>query len=357
MPTSLFLKKEMVASSEKTVVYNLEREFSGTRKNRGFKTYLSLAAFGVILLAGTFGATSYIEHRNTNIPITIADFEDINMQELLYSLRNAGKLLADMRNSMEAYKGKMGLEMQRIRMESLKDLEQLKQRHNLTDAQRAAMMKKILEERDRRLAAANAEHLDRLRDKERAIEDMKRKMGDYEVQLQRKTDAYVGNLETKLRAYQSESKASKANAEQLVRQMSENYVQKRTEEKKEFEKKIQELSAKIKKTEDSLKSSSGRTGELEHLLALYRRSLMHYAFMKGEQGHVVCVEKSGSLLVVLNPLVDPGRSCRGMVVDKNGALIARIEITPGEGMTSARVLKKLGPTAISPFDMIIVQKE
>jgi hypothetical protein len=357
MPTSLFLKKEMVASSEKAVVYNLEREFSGTRKNRGYKTYLSLAAFGVILLAGTFGATSYIEHRNTNIPITIADFEDINMQELLYSLRNAGKLLADMRNSMEAYKGKMGLEMQRIRMESLNDLEQLKLRHNLTDAQRAAMMRKILEERDRRLAATNAEHLARLRDKERAIEDMKNRMGDYEVQLQRRTEAYVGKLETKLKEYQSESKETKASAEMLVRQASENYLLKHREEQKEYEKKLKELSERIKKTEDSLKGARGRNDELEYLLALYRRSLMHYAFMKGEQGHVVCVEKSGSLLVVLNPLVDPGRSCRGMVVDKNGALIARIEITPGEGMTSARVLKKLGPTAISPFDMIIVQKE
>lgn len=357
MPTSLFLKKEMVAAAEKAVVYNLEEEFHETKKNRAIKTYLSLAAFGMVLLTGTFGVTSYIEHTNKNIPIAIADFQDINMQELLYSLRNAGKLLADMRQNMELMKGQMGREMNRIRLESLKDLDELKKRHNLSEAQRAALMKQILAERERRMAALNADYKTRLNEKEKSIENMKAQMGDYKVQLQQKTDAYVGQLEKKLREYQSETKASKADARKLVLEMGENYRQKHQEEKNAYEKKLKDLAVKMKKTEDTLRTTSGKAGELESLLSLYHRALMHYAFLRGEQGHVVYVRKDGTLLVVLNPLVDPGKSSKGLVVDKNGALIARIEITPKEGMTRARVVKKLSKEPINPFDTIIVQKE
>ena len=101
--------------------------------------------------------------------------------------------------------------------------------------------------------------------------------------------------------------------------MGENYYTKHQEEKKEYEKKIQDLTAKIKKAEESLKTTSGKSGEFESLISVYRRALMHYAFMRGEEGHVVSVQKDGNLLVVLNPMVELGKATRGMVVDKKGA--------------------------------------
>ncbi len=356
-PVTVFLKKEMVASAEKAVVYDLENEFRGTRKNRGLTTYLSLAGFAVILLAGTFGVTRYIERNTRNIAIEISDFEDINMQELLNTLRNAGKIMAEMKENMEQMKGQMGAEMQKIRTQAYADLEQLKQKHNLSEVKRAALTKKILEDRERRIAEVQSEYKDKLKDKEKSIEDVKKQMSGYKAQLQQKMDSYTEKLEKKLKEYQSESKASKANAEQLVRQMGEDYRVKHLEEKKAYEKKLLELASKMKDVEDSLKAMTGRTGELENMLAYYRRGLMHYAFMRGEQGHVLSVQKDGGLLVVLNPLVELQKSCKGMVINSKGAVIARIEISPKEGMTRASVLKKMSNVPISPFDMIIIQKE
>lgn len=356
-PTSLFLQKDMVAPGEKAVVYSIENELIAAGKNRGLALYLSLGIFALLLLAGTFGITSYIDRSNTSIAIDISDFEDINMQELLNSLRNAGKLMDEMKENMEQMKGRMGVEMQKIRTQASADLDQLRKKHNLSEAKRAALTKKILEDRERRIAEVQSDYRDRLKEKEKSIEEVQSQISGFKVQLQQKMDSYTEKLEKKLKAYQSESKASKASAEQLVLRMGEDYRAKHVEEKREYEKKLLELASKMKEAEDSLKAVSGRAGELENMLAFYRRGLTHYAFMRGEQGHVIGVQKDGGLVVVLNPLIELRKSCRGLVVNNRGSVIARIAITPKEGIARASVIKKMSNDPISPFDLIIVQKE
>lgn len=357
MPTGLFLKKEMVAAAEKAVVYELAEEFRATRRNRGYKVYVRLAVFAALLLAGTFGTTSYIEHQNRNVAIGINDFEDINMQELLYSLRNAGKLLSDMRETMAKERGQMAREQQRIRAQALADLEALKRQHDLTDTERAARMKKILEERDRRMASVNDDYSSRLKDKERSIADMKSKMGENQAELQQKMSTYVGRMESRLKEYQKESKESKAKAQQLVREVSVSAAVKHYEEKRESDKKLQELADKLKKLEKDLKSSNLRVEELDALLISYRKAMRHYASMRGEGGHVVSVQRDGSLLVELSPTLEQEKYTRGLVIDKSGALIARIDITMKDGLKRARVVNRLKNVPISPFDIIIIQKK
>lgn len=356
MPVSLFLKKEMVATAEKAVVYDLAKEFSATRKNRGLMTYISLALFTLFLLGGTFGVTSFIDRSNRNIAIDITDFEDINMQELLNSLRNAGKLMADMKQNMEQMKGQMGVEMQRVRMEAREELLRLKNQHNITQAQRAAMMRKVQADREKRIAEINAEYEARLKDKEKSIQEVKVQMSGYETRLQKKMDIYTEKLEKKLNQYQRESHASSVNAEMMVQQMGVDHTRKRLEEKKQYEKELRELAEKVKKTETALKTMSGRADEMESLLGLYRRSLMHYAFMRGEQGHVISVQKDGGLLVVLNPLVELNKPCRGLVINRKGTVIAKVSIAPKGGMAHASVIRKMANVPVSPFDMIIVEK-
>lgn len=357
MPTGLFLKKEMVEATEKAVVYELAEEFSATRRNRGYKVYLRLAVFSALLLAGTFGTTSYIERQNRNVEIGISDFEDINMQELLYSLRNAGKLLADMRETMSRERGQMAREQQRIRAQALADLEALKKQHDLSDAERAAMMKKILEERDKKMASVNDDYNSRLKEKEQSIASIKSKMGENQAELQRKMNIYVGRMESRLKEYQKESSESKAKAQQLVREVSVSAALKQYEEKRENEKKLKELADKMKRLEEDLKNSRLRTEELDALLISYRKAMRHYASIRGEGGHVVCVQRDGSLLVELSPTLEQEKFTRGLVVDKSGALIARIDITLKDGLKKAHVVSRLKNVPISPFDIIIVQKK
>ncbi|MBN1531277.1 MAG: hypothetical protein JXA20_01310 [Spirochaetes bacterium] len=357
MPTSLFLKKEMVAAAEKAVVYNLAEEFRTTRKNRGFRLYLAILLFTLLLLGGTFGATSYIEQRNRNIAIDITDFEDINMQELLYALRNAGKLLDDMKNNMELMRGQMNAEMERQRRKALEEMALLKKRHDLSDAQRAEMMKRILAARDRRLAQTSAHYEDKIRNKEKSIDEMNARMGDYKSQLKQQMDSYLTKVQSRLKEYQSETATDKAKTQDLIVQMGEDQRLKRLEDKKEYEKRIAELRDRIKESEESLKSTTGRANEYGYLLDMYRRALVHYAFLRGEQGHVICPEKDGHFLVVLNPLMELETSCKGMVIDRNGEIIARVAINRDQGVTRARVLNKVSRAPIRPFDMIIIQKE
>lgn len=357
MPTSLFLQKNMVAPGEKAVVYSIENELAAAGKNRGLALYLSLGLFALLLLAGTFGITAYIDRSNKSIAIDISDFEDINMQELLHSLRNAGRMMAEMKENMEALKGQIDSEMQKIRVSAKADLDRLKKDHSLTQSRREAMMKKILEDRDRRMASVNSEYESRLREKEQSIQAVKSQMSGYQEQIQRTMDNYAKNLEKKMMEYRSDARATRAGAEMMVRQMEENHALKRLEEKREYEKKLAGMTTKAALTEQALKEATGKASDIEQMLSHYRRALMHYAFTRGEQGHVLSVRRDGGLLVVLNPLVEVEKPVRGMVLNSSGAVIASIEITPGEGAARARVLKKLSGSAISPFDLIVVSKE
>jgi predicted nucleic acid-binding Zn-ribbon protein len=169
-------------------------------------------------------------------------------------------------------------------------------------------------------------------------------------------DIYTEKLEKKLKQYQGETQVAKVQATMMVQQMGIDREQKRLEEKKQYEKELRELAEKVKKSENALKALSGRADDMESLLGLYRRSLMHYAFMRGEQGHVISVQKDGGLLVVLNPLVELHKPYRGLVINRKGTVIAQISIAPKGGMAHASVIRKMANVPVSPFDMIIVEK-
>jgi DNA repair exonuclease SbcCD ATPase subunit len=207
------------------------------------------------------------------------------------------------------------------------------------------------------MASVNDDYNSRLKDKERSIADIKSRMGENQAELQQKMNAYVGRMENRLKEYQKESSESKAKAQQLVREVSVSAALKHYEEKKENEKKLQELAAKMKKLEEDLKNSRLRTEELDALLISYRKAMRHYASIRGEGGHVVSVQRDGSLLVELSPTLEHEKSTRGLVIDKSGALIARIDITQRDGLKKARVVNRLKNVPISPFDIIIVQKK
>ena len=63
-------------------LYDLDLEFSNTKKNKASVIWISLILFTLLFIAAAFGVTKYIEVKNSQIPISIYAFDDINLREI-----------------------------------------------------------------------------------------------------------------------------------------------------------------------------------------------------------------------------------------------------------------------------------
>lgn len=82
-----FLKRAREATREVHEVYDLEAEFSKTRKNRSlmvpFVTIATLAVLGLV----AWGITNWIQAATNAAPVDVAAFEDLNLRDLLDSAK------------------------------------------------------------------------------------------------------------------------------------------------------------------------------------------------------------------------------------------------------------------------------
>ncbi len=79
--TTLFIKED----SEQNVapkLYDLDLEFANTKKNKNRVIWISLLIFTLLFLAAAYFVTRYIEIQNSQIPIRIDAFEDVNLREI-----------------------------------------------------------------------------------------------------------------------------------------------------------------------------------------------------------------------------------------------------------------------------------
>ena len=102
--TSKFLPAELSDSDAKSDTYSLRKEFSKTRKNKDFLLYLVVAVFIGVFTFGAYYLGKYIYEVNINNEISIGEFEDLRLKELIDS----------------AKKNASGLELARADLENLK---------------------------------------------------------------------------------------------------------------------------------------------------------------------------------------------------------------------------------------------
>jgi hypothetical protein len=104
----IFLRDDLLDSGIKPQVYSLEDEFAKTKKNRNYLLYVCIAAFVALLIGITWFVSATIEERSKHVNISIQDFEDIKLRDLLNSAKGVeGQLmqkqqeLSDLRVAME----------------------------------------------------------------------------------------------------------------------------------------------------------------------------------------------------------------------------------------------------------------
>ncbi len=80
---SLFLNESVEDSEEKSSQYDLALEFANSRKNRSPLVPGIIAAVVIVVGAGMWFVTSRIQENSQNIVLNIAEFQDVNLREVL----------------------------------------------------------------------------------------------------------------------------------------------------------------------------------------------------------------------------------------------------------------------------------
>lgn len=97
---SKFLPEEIANIDGIREVYSLEDEFAKTRKNKNWAVFIMLLVFILLISALTFLFTYYTNRKDKNIDISISEFDDLRLREILNSTRLTGNNLLIRRNEM-----------------------------------------------------------------------------------------------------------------------------------------------------------------------------------------------------------------------------------------------------------------
>ena len=120
---SHFLGGEILDAEAHPRMYSLEAEFRESASNRDYKFYVVIASFLLTLIVATLGIAWYIEQRYRNVNVTIAEFQDMNLRELLNAARNEEQKLALAEKAMSGLARERDLELQRLQSRSATERE------------------------------------------------------------------------------------------------------------------------------------------------------------------------------------------------------------------------------------------
>ncbi len=99
---SKFLPAEIANIDGGREVYSLENEFSTTKKNKNWMVYIIVLIFILLIAAFTSFFTYYASEKDKNIDISISEFNDLRLKEILNSSRLAENNIQIRNNELQA---------------------------------------------------------------------------------------------------------------------------------------------------------------------------------------------------------------------------------------------------------------
>ncbi len=181
---SRFLPEEIQDLDEKHEVYSLDREYAKTKKNKNFKLYLFVIGFIAVVVGGAYLYTLYLEKKNKDIKVSIKEFEDLRLKEVIDSARKRGSNIDMMRINVQMLEIEMMMKVLDARRDIFK-------KENDFLAQNPS-----LEEADRRIAELRNEEQRRVREIEGHYRGMilqqKNEIAAIEAERQKEENAVKG---------------------------------------------------------------------------------------------------------------------------------------------------------------------
>lgn len=99
---SKFLPAEIANIDGGSEVYSLENEFAKTRKNKNWMVFIIVFVFILLTAVFTFAFRSYMNEKSKNIDVSITEFDDLRLKEILNSSRLAENNIQIRNNELQS---------------------------------------------------------------------------------------------------------------------------------------------------------------------------------------------------------------------------------------------------------------
>ncbi|PKL11707.1 MAG: hypothetical protein CVV50_05335, partial [Spirochaetae bacterium HGW-Spirochaetae-6] len=203
--SAVFLKDGLDIEEEKPQIYALAEEFKKNKKNRNTFFYVVIMGFIFALGAGTYFISIDIQDETRRAEINIREFDDINLQELVNTAREAEDRINKLKNELQTSKNDLEGKLDEIRRQTELRVAGLKTQ-NLSAEERGRMEAEIRREEQKRINTAQSEFEEQIAAKQRELNQARNKQGELEEQLKNKAQEYEERLKERMADYEKELK-------------------------------------------------------------------------------------------------------------------------------------------------------
>ncbi|HUX37430.1 MAG TPA: hypothetical protein VMV44_05960 [Rectinemataceae bacterium] len=201
-----FLSKARDATKDIREVYDLEKEFAKTHKNRSLMIPLVTLATLLVLGGIAWGVTYWIQAANNAAPVDVASFDDLNLKDLLDTAKrnendmasaqsDLHQLQFDLRSSLDAADQEYESNIENIKARVVRPAEVTKQ----SAAAKAA--------RDAKKRAVQASFAPRMAAKNAEIAAIQAKIDSYDQRLMQQAQAQQAVLDSANKKFDLERKS------------------------------------------------------------------------------------------------------------------------------------------------------
>ncbi len=174
-----FLKQGFKNHDSKSRHFDLEEEFAKTKKNRNIIYKLSFICFITLVITGTWFLTGWINERSRKINISIDDFKDISLKDLLTSTKRYENQLVLVKDELDDANFQKESELQAVQDQTKKLLE-LAGKRRLTDEKRNKLIKDIKSDEWKKMLEIRNKYAKIIKDKQNEIANLKEEISKFD---------------------------------------------------------------------------------------------------------------------------------------------------------------------------------
>ena len=202
---NIFLSDDLLAKNTKPEVYSLSEEFSKSKRNKAVLVYALIILYVTVIGCSVYFLTTIEENKNKRIEVSIAEFRQFNLMELLAEKKENEEKLAQLQ-----------LELEEFRKQSMEQIKKLSPREQ----------QKAITALNEKMKALEEDYYRQIRDKEAALAELERSIAIEKQKITasaRESEAVIKNYQNLSQMQQGENQRLKIEYEGKIAKLNMDY--------------------------------------------------------------------------------------------------------------------------------------
>ncbi|URA09936.1 GumC domain-containing protein [Thermospira aquatica] len=227
-PKSYFLAEDIAYEGERPPLYILEEEFAKTKKNRPYFLYFIMFLVSVVVVAFSLFVTKWYREKASKIEVQVADFQDLNLKEVLASYAKSLDELSQAKFELDALRQEYRDFQARVRQRRLQE-ELLLEQQDLSEEEKLTRLAQIATNAQQELKKLDEKYLPQIEEKQKRVAELEQTSSQYQKE--------VKGAAGKMRAVDDTRQVYEAR----LKQQQEYYQNQLNEQKRRYEREKEDL--------------------------------------------------------------------------------------------------------------------